>query len=189
MGQPRPLLFIFVLFKHKFYRKKLWRQPKSKSDHRIRRLAHWPLDHHYGSTIKDSKWKLEPMSWTSCIIIYFRYIKKVLWLNASYQVTVLTSKNALFLLVMLKFVCGNNSWIASEVLNNIFYNVFCWFTHLKPFIISFSFQCHWRYLQFSSLPAGIWTRPRVLCPKQAIDLLFPPYRVKFMKNNYYSRAV
>ena len=39
-------LFIFVLFKHKFYRKNCRLQLDSKSDCRSRRPTCWPLDHH-----------------------------------------------------------------------------------------------------------------------------------------------
>ena len=49
MGQPRPLFwFIFVLFKHKFYRKYRRLQWDSNSDRQSRRRARWPLDHHHG---------------------------------------------------------------------------------------------------------------------------------------------
>ena len=48
MGQPRLLLFIFVLFKHKFNRKNCRRQRDSNLDRWSRRQAHWPLDHPHG---------------------------------------------------------------------------------------------------------------------------------------------
>ena len=41
-------LFIFVLFKHNFYRKKISLRLDSNSDRRSRRQAGWPLDHHHG---------------------------------------------------------------------------------------------------------------------------------------------
>ena len=45
---PASFLFIFVLFKHKFYRKNCRHQQDSNSDHRSWRRARWPLDHHHG---------------------------------------------------------------------------------------------------------------------------------------------
>ena len=45
-----PFLFIFVHLKHKFYRKNCRRQWDSNSDHRKRRQACWPLDHHHHSS-------------------------------------------------------------------------------------------------------------------------------------------
>ena len=48
MGQPRPLLFIFVHFTHKFYRKNCRLQQNLNSDHRNRRQACWSLDYHHG---------------------------------------------------------------------------------------------------------------------------------------------
>ena len=47
MCQPRPL-FIFVLSKHKFYRRNCELQWDSNSDRRSRRQALWPLDDHQG---------------------------------------------------------------------------------------------------------------------------------------------
>ena len=50
---PASFLFIFVLFRLKFYRNncRLWRD--SNSDWRIRRRAHWPLDHHHHGPSSD----------------------------------------------------------------------------------------------------------------------------------------
>ena len=45
-------LFIFVLFKHKFYRKNCRRQQDSNSDRWSRRRARWPLDHHHGPNLR-----------------------------------------------------------------------------------------------------------------------------------------
>ena len=42
------LLFIFILFKYKFYGKNCRRQRDSNSDGRSRSRACWPLDHHHG---------------------------------------------------------------------------------------------------------------------------------------------
>ena len=41
-------LLIFVLFKHKFYRKNCRLQRDSNSDHHRRWQARWPLNHHHG---------------------------------------------------------------------------------------------------------------------------------------------
>ena len=46
-ANPGHFLFIFVHFKHKFYRKNCRRQQDSNSDHRSRKPALWPLDHHH----------------------------------------------------------------------------------------------------------------------------------------------
>ena len=43
-------LFIFVLFKHKFYRTNCSRLQDSNLDWQSRRWARWPLDHHHGHT-------------------------------------------------------------------------------------------------------------------------------------------
>ena len=48
-GPSQPLLFIFFLFKHKFYRKILYRRQRdSNLDCQSRRQACWPLDHLHG---------------------------------------------------------------------------------------------------------------------------------------------
>ena len=47
-AHPCLLLFIFVLFKHKIYRKTSKLQRDSNSDRQSRRRANWPLDHHHG---------------------------------------------------------------------------------------------------------------------------------------------
>ena len=47
-AKPGLFLFIFVLFKHKFYRKNCRYQQDSNSDRRNRRRACWPLNHHHG---------------------------------------------------------------------------------------------------------------------------------------------
>ena len=47
LANPGLFLFIFVLFKYKFYRKNCRREQYSNSDHRSRRRARWPLDHHH----------------------------------------------------------------------------------------------------------------------------------------------
>ena len=49
MGQPRPLLFVFILFKHKFYKKNCRRQHDSNSDRWSSKWVRWPLDHQHMS--------------------------------------------------------------------------------------------------------------------------------------------
>ena len=58
---PGHFLFIFVLFKHKFYRKNCMLQWDSNSDRWSRRRACWPLNHYHG-----------------LIFLYFRLLNKVL---------------------------------------------------------------------------------------------------------------
>ena len=48
MPIPFAILFIFVLFKHAFYRNNCRLQRDSNSDHWSRGRARWPLDHHHG---------------------------------------------------------------------------------------------------------------------------------------------
>ena len=44
-------IFMYLKWRHNFYRKNYRRQWDSNSDWRIRRQARWPLDHHHGSLI------------------------------------------------------------------------------------------------------------------------------------------
>ena len=48
MGQPWPLLFVFVLFKHKFYKRNCRLERDLNSDCWCRRRICWPLDHPHG---------------------------------------------------------------------------------------------------------------------------------------------
>ena len=48
---PGLFLFIFVLFKHKFYRKNCRLQQDLNSDRWSRRRGRWPLDHHHHGQI------------------------------------------------------------------------------------------------------------------------------------------
>ena len=69
---PASFLFIFVLFKHKFYRKNCRLQQDSNLDHRSWRQARWPLDHHHSPYL--TVFDIVPTTNNSlqlCDIIYF----------------------------------------------------------------------------------------------------------------------
>ena len=63
-ANPGHFLFIFVHFKHKFYRKNCRRQQDSNSDRRSSRQARWPLDHHHGRS--SSFFDHQMIKWGKC---------------------------------------------------------------------------------------------------------------------------
>ena len=77
-NQKMHLYLIFVLFKHKFYRKNCRLQQDSNSDCRSRRLVCWPLDHHHGpkTTTTPAPFSFS-LDFFLCRIVFFRCLKTI----------------------------------------------------------------------------------------------------------------
>ena len=75
-------LLIFILFKHKFYRKNCRLQWNSNSGHQNRR-ARWPLDHHHHHGPKFELLNHVLNTWHVCQLCYNRkwqiFFKKMMW--------------------------------------------------------------------------------------------------------------